>query len=182
MPSRVKLRSQPRRITSVMRNSARSMGYFLSDVVREYNPVLSELYDDNKETASNLYKAIKDFDVSFTDPKNLSKNLNETSKAIFQNFKDDMKSGNWYNKARQDKVIDYMGIMGFSDDDFDFGLDDDWGDFDDDDFNPDDVFEDDTKAIIGENQKSTQQIIASVDRKGNIANWYCYNCKFGFSG
>ena len=166
MPSRVRLKYQPRKITAFMRNSARSMGYLLTDTVREYNPVLAEMFDNAKETSSDLYSSIKEFsgDLSI---KNVGREINETTKAIFSNFKDDLKTGNWYNKARQEKVVDVMGMMGFDESDFDFNFDDDdWGDEDFDSDSEDNGFEDDTKAILSENQKSTQQIISSVDRTG----------------
>lgn len=153
------LKMPTRRIPSRLKNSAKSLGYFVSDVALDYNPVIKELYDNTKSAGTDLYESIRDWkEGSNTSIKN---EFTETSKAIFQNFKNDLKTGNWYNKARQDKVINMAAIMGFDESELDFDFDDDdWGDFDSDDIDGS------TKVEISEEKKSTRDIINSVDRVG----------------
>ena len=155
-----------RKPNSYMKNVAKSMGYIVQDFVSEYNPTIKDLFSNTKSASENLYQTIRDFKDDNKSDKTLGQAFNETTKAIFDNFKDDLKTGNWYNKARQEKVFDAAKMMGMDFDlDLDFGSDEDWGDFD---LDSDDTssFDDGDKAILSEQKQSTAQIINSMDRTG----------------
>lgn len=151
------------KVSNYMKNMAKSFGYALGDVFTEYNPVIYELASETKQNTKDLYERIKDFhsDLKNNPDKDAFKNqAKDAVNNIWNNVKEDVKSGNWYNKTRKDNSNTLM-----IDDDIGFDIDfDDWGDFDDDPST-------DTAISVASEEKSTAKIISSMDIVGsNIAN------------
>ena len=150
-------------VPSYLKNVGRSLGYTVADVAKEYNPTLSKLIKDTKDTTVDLYQSIKYSSSSSNDEKLLSgKIIKDTVKDAWSNTKEDLKSGNWYNKSRGDQASEQMmKSMGF-DMDFNFDFDEDWGDFDE-----KSDLDADTEVIVNNQNASTAQIINSVDVVGS---------------
>ena len=79
-----------------VRNVMRSFGYATLDVLKDNSPYLSSLFKESKDTVSDLYHSIKDF--SSGNISNVQSTGQEALGHLFKNLKDDLKSGNFYNK------------------------------------------------------------------------------------
>jgi hypothetical protein len=116
-----KMSNRKIRITPYMKNVGRSLGYAVGDAVAAYNPTISNILKTTKDTVSSAKTSIREMKANaLAGGKDIMNSQN-----AFTNIIDDLKSGNWYNKSREDNIF---GDMGF-DDDFDFD-DDNWGDDD----------------------------------------------------
>lgn len=149
------------------KNIAKSLGYVVADYVGEKNPILKDMAEANKETTKILFESVKDFKGT---AKKVKTNISDSeyfkvAVAYKNNLFDDLKTGKFYNKEREDKIFNAVGndMLGdegenisFSYSDSDFGLgdsDDSDGDFgfDDDDTDVDDSsFSFDDGDTIGE--------------------------------
>ena len=150
------------RSASYIRNTMRSFGYATLDVLKDNSPYISSLFKESKETVSDLYHSIKDFSSgNITDVKSTGQ---EALGHLFKNLKDDLKSGNFYNKER-DSVMDSQiaSMMGF---DLDFG--DDFS-FDEDSFSLSDSEDitDGDELIVKQNAKNTAASIIAMDKVGS---------------
>ena len=123
-------------------NVAKSVKYVAVDSVKAYNPVITDMAESNAEIFKSAYTSIRN---SRSTVKRISKTIaksqmGELAVELKKNILEDLKSGNFYNKEREQKAMNASLMnsdMGFGDDDFsvDFG-DDDMG-FGDDDFSVD---------------------------------------------
>ena len=142
-------------VISYIKNVGKSFGYVAVDVFKEYNPAATALAKSAKELSSDLYQSIGDFKSNLSSKKS-EQSLTGQGRDILSDLKtnifEDLKSGNWYNKQRIDNV-DLEGFGGFS-------FDDDFGDFD---FEFEDDIDNSSKAEISQDQKSTKEIISSMD-------------------
>lgn len=150
---------------SYIKNVGKSFGYAFVDVMKTNNPVLTSLAKEAKETTSSIYQTVKDFKMSASDnEKSLIDDAKDATKSLWKNLRDDLKTGNWYNKERSKEAEEAMAkAMGFDLGDFDFNMDfdDDWGD---------DV-SDGEAAQIGQDVKNTAATIMAMDDTGNrVAN------------
>ena len=149
-------------VPSYLKNVAKSFGYAMGDTLMSYNPVVVSIAKESKETASDIYQSIKSFsfDGKTIDEKAFKGTIKNTINDVWNNFKDDLKSGNWYNKERQNQADEaMMKSLGFDFDlDFDFNLDEDWGD--------DEESADLASTVVKSDANSTKQIIESVDVVG----------------
>ena len=146
------------KVTSYMKNVAKSFGYALGDTFSEYNPVIRSIAKETKDTTSDIYQTIKSFTFkgSSIDEKSLKSSAKDAIDDMWKNIKDDLKSGNWYNKERKAAAdMDMAKAMGF---DFDF-------DFDFDDMDLDDL-DDSSKTVIESGDRNAKQIINAVDSVG----------------
>ena len=145
-----------------IKNVGKSFGYVATDYFGNKNPAIKAIVDEAKETASEAKSALSDL-------KNMAKNnKNEKSfigyindgKDFINNFFDDIKTGKWYNKEREDESVNKM-MSGFGGGDFDF-------DFDfDDDFDTDfDIEDDDTSPDIN---KTVDTVGAKVSEAVSMA-------------
>ena len=145
------------RITSYIRNVGRSFGYAVGDVAGEYAPTMKSIVDDSKQLH-------EDFKMSSGDMKNsIREMINEYKTGVVANTLDDLKTGNWYNKKREEDALNDM--FGGS-----FDFDDDWGDFD-------DNFDDDNDiSDSSDDTRDTRAIINSIDSVGeNISKNVAYS-------
>lgn len=147
---------------SYIKNVGRSFGYMAVDVLKEYNPAITELASQTKELTTDIYDSIKDFKENSSNSKAESafKTGKEIASDFLKNSVSDFRTGNWYNKQRGDAADEEM-MKEFFGDDFDFNFDDDFGDFDD--FSSTDS----TKAEMSEGRENTKAMIASMDIVGS---------------
>ena len=150
-----------RRVSTYLKHVGKSFGYAVTDVMKEYNPVVTSLIKDTKETTEDLYESIKPYVSSKEDinEKSLAGSIRNTIDDSIKNLFDDLKSGNLYNKSRQKAADDALAKSIMGDFDLDFDFDEDWGDFDDED-------DSSAKAIVANNDNSTKEIIGAVDQVG----------------
>jgi hypothetical protein len=124
------------RVSTWVKNTGKSFGYAVGDTFKQYNPVITKITSEAKDTASSLYRSIKDvgFNKSSVDEKGLKGEVKDTISDIFKNMKDDIKTGNFYNKQRANAMDNaMMSAMGFDMselEDLNFDFDEDWGDDD----------------------------------------------------
>lgn len=159
MPSKTKTST---RVTSYTKNLAKSFGYALGDVFKEYNPVIFNMSKEVAESSKELYQGIKSFAF---EKSSASEGLLGDAKGFvdsaWKNALDDIKSGKWYNKERAEAMeSDIAKSLGF-DFDFDFDFDEDWGD---------DLDSTDS-AIMTAETESTKQVVGAMDVVGSaVAN------------
>lgn len=151
--------AQPK-ISSYVRNVAKSFGYSLGDVFTANNPVVVSLAKETKSNAESLYSNIKSFkyDKQNIDEKALKGQIKMTIDDAWKNLKDDIKTGNLYNKERQEQSsLQLAKSLGFDFDMSDFDFDEDWGDFD----------ESDSESVVMSSEaNNTKAIISSLDEVG----------------
>ena len=108
------------KVSSYLKNVARSFGYAIGDTLGTYNPVIKNLTEQTKDVAEDLYDTISSFSFKKEniDEKSLLGQVKNSINDIWENFKEDIKTGNLYNKSRQEQMEkDTAKSMGF---DFDF--------------------------------------------------------------
>ena len=149
------------KVANYIRNVGKSVNYAAIDMVKEIAPATGDLIADNAE----LFKTI----VYKT--KNYKKTINEAKEKIqgselykdielgFRNAKEDILSGNWYNKERVNKASEDFVKEGM-DDDFGFG---DSGGGDD-----EPEISSDSKAIIDMNKSSSSMIANSIVKSAEL--------------
>lgn len=154
------------KITSYTKNVAKSFGYAIGDVFGTYNPTLKKMIKDTKETTESIYQGIKDFKAD-TLPTATTAGKGIINQ-VFDNLKEDLKTGNWYNKQRKDAAdLELAKAVGF-DFDFedDFGLDDDWGDDNFGKFDEEEGDISDASMVAASNEKNAKQIVNAMDIVG----------------
>lgn len=145
-----------------VRNAGRSLGYATIDVLKSYNPVFTESASQAKSLTEEVYQSIKDFKSNLTpsgDEDSFVGQAKDAIKDIWKSTKEDITSGNWYNKQRinANQEAAFNELMGGED--FNFDFDDDFGDLE---FEDDDV-ESAAKADIAEEKQTAREIVGSVD-------------------
>jgi hypothetical protein len=113
-------------------NAGRSLGMSAFDVISEVLPATSEFAKVSKESVSDLRKTVLTANRDKSQLKSAfdTNDLVKVGNAIFKNSLEDLKTGNFYNKKRND---DYNKendpFADFNMEDFDMGEDDDNFDF-----------------------------------------------------
>lgn len=116
--------------SSYLSNVLKSIKYATIDVVAEMNPVIVDTYRTNKDFVKDSIADIKQkAQESSSEKKNA---ISDTIKTTYSNLKDDLKTGNFYNKARIEEAENKAMEKAFGISlDFDMGDDDsDGGNFD----------------------------------------------------
>jgi hypothetical protein len=115
-----------------LKNVMKSVTYAASDVVGSYNPAIKEFAETNKEFTTATYAALRNpsqfvrRQVSAIQESKIYKALDYGARNLIE----DLRTGNFYNKEREDR--DSLKFSGLGDvvDSFDdlseFGVDDDW--------------------------------------------------------
>ncbi len=145
-----------------IKNVGKSFLYSTADVLKDNTPYLNSLFKDSKDTVTEMYQSIKDFSSGKgAEIKSMGK---EALDNLFKNLKDDIKTGNWYNKERDDVLnSEMMKMMGFDIEGLDdFSFDDESFDFGSD---TDDITDGD-ELIVKQNAKNTAATIMAVDKVG----------------
>ena len=120
-------------------NVGRSVKYAAVDVLKEMNPVVTDVIETNQDVAKITYSSIKNYKtLSAKAMKSLSQSqVGELAKDLKKNIFEDIKSGNFYNRKRQEAIDAKIGASIYGSDLEDFMVDDD---FSNDDFSADDKF------------------------------------------
>lgn len=87
-------------------NVTKSVKYATVDVLKEMNPVVTDMIDTNQDVAKVTYSSIKNFkSLSAKAMKSLSQSqVGELAKDYKKNLLEDIKNGTFYNKKRQERV------------------------------------------------------------------------------
>ncbi len=146
-----------------MRNVGRSFGYAMVDSVKSMNPTVTALFKTTAEQSRDLYQSVKNFDaksLGFEDS-DLKGTLGQAVKDLKNNALEDIRTGKWYNKDRMDKYETEMAedMFGINFDDF--------GDFDD--FNFEDTDLDEEASITEDATKATVKAMDKVGGKVSTA-------------
>lgn len=152
-----------------VKNVGKSFGYISIDTLKSYNPALTNMAKSAKELSSDLYQSIKDFKYNVSNKTSSDEQslVGQSKDVIFdfwKNTKEDLMSGNFYNKQRMQQAEDDMvkSFMG-GDLNFDFSFDEDFGDFE---FEDDEVSAD-AKVTADVQVQTTQAMIQSMDNVGS---------------
>ena len=147
-----------RKVPAYMKRVGKSLGYAVGDVMSAYNPVISNISKTTKDTYREIQMSMKDMRNGSISQ--ATKDFAKADQSAITNLIDDLKSGNWYNKDRQNNSI-------FDDFD-DFDLDEDWGD-------GEESSAESAKSIIDQNEANSKKIINSVNQVGSsISKAYGY--------
>ena len=114
---------------SYAKNVLRSAGYITVESVKGVNPTLTSYLTETANASKEMYDFVKDFRRKSKDK------MNETGSGLFKevdkhkkNILDDIRTGKFYNPEREKKALDeYMKKEGFSFDDIDFDVDENFG-------------------------------------------------------
>ncbi len=146
--------------SSYLSNVLKSIKYATIDAVAEMNPVIVEQYTSNKDFVKETIDNIKS---SSGDNKN-GDYVKNTIRKTYKNLKDDLLSGNFYNKTRieQEENAAMEKVFGLDFSSFD-GLDDAFNESDDSSFNmdwDDDSFGGDDSDSLTASDKYTANVMS----------------------
>lgn len=132
-----------------IKNVGKSVTYASIESLKTLNPVFTSLAEDNKDTATSMYKAVRDIKKNTKRMPDLIKEseYGRYGNKLLTNLKADLKSGNFYNKERKDNA-------GFGDFDFGFDEEDGFGSFEDSESFDDNFESDNMMDIVGEKASS----------------------------
>ncbi len=114
---------------SYAKNVLRSAGYIAAESIKGVNPTLTSYITETASSAREMYDFAKDFKRKSKEKIDESGNgiLKELGKQK-KNILDDIRSGKFYNPEREKSALDdYMKREGFSFDDIDFDVDENFG-------------------------------------------------------
>ena len=108
-------------------NVTKSIKYATVDVLKELNPVILEGVEENADVAKVTYSTIKNFKTLVPKAaKSLSQSqVGELAKEAKRNIIEDLKSGTFYNREREQKMTDQAADAMIDDDYTQFMADDD---------------------------------------------------------
>lgn len=117
------------KVANYIKNLGKSVIYASEDVGKKIAPTTVSYIETNAELAKNIAYAIRDFRGSFNKAKTYieSSKVYEAGKIYKQNLFEDLASGNFYNKERENSSMNEVGKAFGMDLDFD---DSDFGDLD----------------------------------------------------
>lgn len=149
-----------------IKNVGKSIGYASVSVFKEKNPVFADFAETNGELMVDMYKSVKDLkkNIKRLPEKIMESEYGQFGKTYLENLMDDLKTGKFYNKEREDE---YMSSAA---DSFSDGLDmdvfDDFGDGDSDldisSLDDDTISSNEMMDIVGE--KSSTAVSTAVAR------------------
>ena len=151
-------------IKSYTKNVAKSLGYAVGDIVTQYNPTIANITKTTAKTSQELYHSTIDL-KNFVKGK-AAEYLDPKGNNMMSDLIEDLKTGNWYNKEREEKAE--LAALGLDEEDFGFGDEEDWGtDFDEDESY--DAEDDKSSAsnsaidIMENNTRNTKAIVSTID-------------------
>lgn len=116
------------RVTAIkyLSNVAKSVKYASVDILKDLNPVIADTIETNADVAKVTYSTIKNFkQVSVRAAKTLSESqVGELAKTAKNNLLEDLKTGKFYNKEREEKVSNDFIDANFGEDISEFMVDD----------------------------------------------------------
>lgn len=107
--------------SSYLSNVLKSIKYATIDTVAEMNPVIVDMYQTNKNFIKDTMEEMKENGEKSAEKKDAIK---KKIKDGYVNLKDDLRTGNFYNKDRMKKAEEESGMemFGFDMPDFDFDI------------------------------------------------------------
>ena len=114
-------------IISYTRNLTKSIKYSTIDAMKDMNPVITGFYKNNQSILQETYKAIKDikgYAKESDQIRDFQSKYGGLAKDFYENLREDLRSGKFYNKERIEKVEGEIAAQMSGLDDFDFGLED----------------------------------------------------------
>lgn len=108
-------------VTAYIRNIGKSVSYKMGDQVKDISPNISNFLETNDDMFKTVYSATKNYKqtIKKIDRDFRRSNTYKTAKEILANAKEDLRTGNFVNREREEKM--QMEAMGL---DFDFDMDD----------------------------------------------------------
>lgn len=108
-------------VTAYIRNVGKSVSYKMGDQVKDISPNISNFLETNDDMFKTVYSATKNYKqtIKKIDRDFRRSNTYKTAKEILANAKEDLRTGNFVNREREEKM--QMEAMGL---DFDFDMDD----------------------------------------------------------
>ena len=120
-----------KKVKEYIKNVGRSTAYLAADILGEQYSTIKEFTTTNSEVMKEGYSAIKDYRTTFAKVK---KTITESDIYVaagltFNSIVEDIKTGNFYNKERESRILDKFGGSGMDTtewdmDDEDFQWDD----------------------------------------------------------
>ena len=142
------------KVQGYLYNVSKSVAYVAMEKIKDMNPTIDSFNDSNNEIFKTIYKSAIDYRTTYKRGVQTLKRskLYEAADIGMRSLKEDIMTGNLYNKERLDKVsFEAIAGKGGMDDfdidisDLDSGLDD-WGDFNDDNLGDFDVIDENLKS------------------------------------
>lgn len=116
-------------VNNYLKNVMKSVAYAAADVSEEYIPGIKEFTSTNKEFGTATYAALKN-PSQFVQKQVQAIQESKVYKALdygARNLSEDLRTGNFYNKARKERdELAFSGLDTNWDDLSEFGIDDDW--------------------------------------------------------
>lgn len=158
-------------------NVGKSIAYSAVDEIKNLNPAITSFKDTNSDVAKSAYSSIKNLKAM---TKQLSAKVMESDyadlgKDLLENMKEDIKSGKFYNKQRQDEAEQkaanaFLDISEFDIDDGTGGFDDNFESDDDSDSNIiDSVGEKTSKALANIMVGTSEYTVAAMHSDNKAA-------------
>lgn len=147
------------KVTEYIKNLGRSVGYAAIDVIKEPTENITDFMETNEDLFKVVYSATKNYKQTLrTVDRSIKRSkIYEAANAGFSALKDDIKTGKFYNKEREDR----FGLESFGDDFADFS------EFESDNFDFSSVQSDED---IGTQNKPNPMIQAMGASSSNLSN------------
>ena len=111
---------------SYAKNVAKSSGYISVNILKGLNPTMTNFITSNASSIKEMYENVKEFKHTAIEKIQEFKDseYGQFAKDVAGNALEDLKTGKWYNKDRENRIMDdYMKSQGFDfDDDMDAGF------------------------------------------------------------
>ena len=106
------------KVTEYIKNIGKSVGYASIDIIKEPSENLADFIDTNEDLFKVIYSATRNYKETIKQVDRSIKNskLYEAADAGFKALKEDLRTGQFYNKKREDQ----FGMSAFGDDFADF--------------------------------------------------------------
>ena len=129
MPIRTAHTQRLGKVASYLKNVGKSVGYASIEVLKSTSPSMGEFMDTNKDLFKEVYKATVNYKQTFkaAETSFRSSKIYAAADAGFKNLKEDIRTGQFYNKRREEEFELKSSGEDFDDDfnfDFDFDSDD----------------------------------------------------------
>ena len=116
------------KVTEYIKNLGRSVGYATIDIIKEPTENISDFMETNEDLFKVVYSATKNYKQTLrTVDRSIKRSkIYEAANAGFAALKDDLRTGKFYNKEREDRYglesfgDDFADFSEFEDDNFDF--------------------------------------------------------------
>lgn len=118
------------KVSKYLKNVTKSMGYALYSTTKDSYSTVADFAETNSDLFKTAYSDLKNYKTTYQRVMTQFKNSKVfvASKLALQSVKEDLKTGDFYNKARQDAFAAKYSGLDISEDDFDiadFGFDED---------------------------------------------------------